>query len=1157
MIRPATKIALEILSLSVAATAVLLAVLVWRLQSGPLSISFLTDVLEDIANAELQEGRLGIGDAALRWSSEDRALALRLSNVLLKKEDGDEIVAVPEMDVRLSVPALARGAIRPTSVDFIGISIKLTRTLEAGIQWGFVTRGGEETSEFIGPLLEQLAGDTVEQDSILQELVQFGIRNADLTFDDKVNGVVWRAPHADLRMVRDELGLAGRLEADIDLDQSLSHLILNGRLDRGETQAQLNARITDLVPAALARLSPAFADYRGFDFAMSATGTLDIEPNGRMIAATLAIDAGEGEILLPDIKPEPITIDQAHAKLELDAVGHVLTLSSLAYEAGGNKGQAKGTLAYVLHDGLNVASARVDLAFSDMMIEAEDFLDGIVPLDAVILKGTVDFDKLAADIDELTLRVGDTRLTFAGRIENGEGSPALRMTGEVSDVSLETLPGLWPIPLAKGARRWAVKNLSDGAITNGQFKVDVPAGMLAAADEGEGIPNERLQFDFTASGLTVDYLHPMPPMRDVKARASLQGDRFDAWVDSATITLGDAPPIKASNGHFVDDSLHAKGSLGHIAFTLTGDTASILALIDQEPLGFISKFGVDPWTVGGTGHVAANLSLPLTKDVTLDQISFNGEGRVDDLTLAGIFGDVSIDGGGLDLKVARDGLTAQGRIQLNGVPADLVWTELFEPKKGKPSTTYDVTADLDDTARAALGLSLGGLVEETAHARAVLVGKGDNLTGGHVWADVTGGVLKQDDIGWRKPSGIPAQADFDLQFEKTGGYRLSNIKLTGEDIEANGELRLDKDGRILFADFPVMNLGPANAFVFKADRGEDDVLALRAVGPRFDARGVLSDILSGGAPPDGQSPDVAPPEERMTIHAVFDTARANRDVELSGVAVDASFTGRDMMQLAARAVDQKGTAIEASIVPDKDRTRRLTVRSTDAGMVFRAIDFYGSVAGGDLKLDAIYDDKELGAPMTGLLTVDKFRVIDAPILAKLLTVGSLTGISDTMQGEGIYFKALNMPFRTTAQRVHVEDARMAGPAIGLTAKGQIDRQSGELDLGGTLVPAYTLNSLLGGIPLLGDLIIGREGEGVFALTYSMKGQAADPSIIVNPLAAFAPGFLRRMFEFGSSLPPEEPASILPEKPSPETQAAPDTPTPGTPNLADPILEPAN
>ena len=121
--------------------------------------------------------------------------------------------------------------------------------------------------------------------------------------------------------------------------------------------------------------------------------------------------------------------------------------------------------------------------------------------------------------------------------------------------------------------------------------------------------------------------------------------------------------------------------------------------------------------------------------------------------------------------------------------------------------------------------------------------------------------------------------------------------------------------------------------------------------------------------------------------------------------------------------------------------------------------------GGQLNLTGTFDDMVPGTPIAGKIVVDNFRIVNAPLLANLLTVGSLTGIGDTLEGEGIRFVKLDMPFQMTTERFHVLDARMSGPAIGLTIKGQVDRAEGIFDLNGTIVPAYTLNSALGAVPI--------------------------------------------------------------------------------------------
>jgi len=118
-------------------------------------------------------------------------------------------------------------------------------------------------------------------------------------------------------------------------------------------------------------------------------------------------------------------------------------------------------------------------------------------------------------------------------------------------------------------------------------------------------------------------------------------------------------------------------------------------------------------------------------------------------------------------------------------------------------------------------------------------------------------------------------------------------------------------------------------------------------------------------------------------------------------------------------------------------------------------------------------------------------------------------------------------FTKTSGRIDVPLARTWGPSLGLTATGFIDYDTNKIDLKGTVVPAYALNSLIGQIPIVGYLLTGGQGTGMFAAIYSAKGKLSEPTISVNPLSALAPGFLRGVFGLLSDGAQGPPAALPP------------------------------
>jgi len=80
-------------------------------------------------------------------------------------------------------------------------------------------------------------------------------------------------------------------------------------------------------------------------------------------------------------------------------------------------------------------------------------------------------------------------------------------------------------------------------------------------------------------------------------------------------------------------------------------------------------------------------------------------------------------------------------------------------------------------------------------------------------------------------------------------------------------------------------------------------------------------------------------------------------------------------------------------------------------------------------------------------------------------------------------------------------------------RGKVNFKTQTVNLGGTYVPLYGLNSALGAIPILGGIFVGREGEGVVGITFAVQGKLEDPNVLVNPMSVVAPGIFRQIFEF--------------------------------------------
>mgnify|MGYP001364630720 CR=1 FL=1 len=163
---------------------------------------------------------------------------------------------------------------------------------------------------------------------------------------------------------------------------------------------------------------------------------------------------------------------------------------------------------------------------------------------------------------------------------------------------------------------------------------------------------------------------------------------------------------------------------------------------------------------------------------------------------------------------------------------------------------------------------------------------------------------------------------------------------------------------------------------------------------------------------------------------------------------------------------------------------------------------------GELKLNSIKIDNASRSN----LRIQNFKVKEVPVLAKILTLASLQGMADLLTGEGIRFNELEMDFKTKNNLIEIDEMYAIGPAISIMMEGYIEKNR-ITSLRGTLVPATTINKTIAKIPLLGNILVGgKTGEGVFGVSFKIKGPPNNLKSTVNPIKTLTPRFITRTLE---------------------------------------------
>ncbi len=172
---------------------------------------------------------------------------------------------------------------------------------------------------------------------------------------------------------------------------------------------------------------------------------------------------------------------------------------------------------------------------------------------------------------------------------------------------------------------------------------------------------------------------------------------------------------------------------------------------------------------------------------------------------------------------------------------------------------------------------------------------------------------------------------------------------------------------------------------------------------------------------------------------------------------------------------------------------------------------YKFIKGFDEGVLDFYSSKK-GDESISTIKIYDFKLKELPVLTKLLTLASLQGIADLLSGEGIRFNEFEMNFSNKKSLMTINEIYAIGPAISILMDGYVEKNK-LISLRGTLVPATTINKAIGSIPILGQILVGsKTGEGVFGVSFKIKGPPKKLETSVNPIKTLTPRFITRTLE---------------------------------------------
>lgn len=752
--------------------------------------------------------------------------------------------------------------------------------------------------------------------------------------------------------------------------------------------------------------------------------------------------------------------------------------------------------------GKGIRRAELQSTLFEGTLDFPDFLPKSLKLQEGRLKAHIDDNLLT--IETCDLKSGNSLVKIKG---SGVWQPdthdlVFDLATEAQQVSADSLKDMWPQGLARVTRKWILKNISKAVFTRATCALKGKASFLAdkTAFNINGIHGE-IEFKDGA----VSYMNEFPDVKDVKGIAT-----YDARDFHIQLQQGKSAGLVLKKGRIDIHGLNQKDQTLDMTLDIASSLSDALKFVDQPPLGFARKFNLDKMTYTGNAETSLSMAFPLSTRLTLSQIKAQAAVRLSHVSIVKPVSslDISVSKGEFDLKVNSDRLLLQGRAMLNDTSADITWERALSDK-APYVTQLNISASLTPFWLKRAGFDVTSYGEGILPTRFQYSEDSARKGRLEVSSDLTRAKLMV--LGGVKPFQTKGTLAMVLDFHHDRLQSLKKFSVTavdGLDIEADGTF--DETGKA-FESLRLHHFKMGqNQLNGTLKRGGNREYEITLNGKSLDIEPLRKTI---------SEKEFSLPKENVRFKANIEQAYISpQETLFENVLTFYSQNDRLLsFEYSAyfKKIKDKENLIHVVIASRPDHTRRFTLQTPAADKLIKALDIPLQVHGGLLKLYAVRNDMLSHGPWEGKLKIENFSIRNVPALGQILSLAFPTGVMDLFSNKGLSFRQFRTRFTLTPRKIILSKGHAQGVSLGITLQGSMDRSFMHLNLFGSVIPAYLLNSLLSKIPLLGELLTGGKHEGIFSVSYTIQGSRLDPIVSVNPVSIFTPGFLRKIFEFGA------------------------------------------
>jgi hypothetical protein len=1105
-LRVVVTYALEAVAVLFALTLFAGGALLWRLAQGPLELDFLHADAQQRLAAAFEGDLVSFSTLEARFDPETGLLFFTARDVTVAESGGQIVTRAPLIEAGFGLDSLFTRQLAPSRVTLEGGAVSIVRRSDGAVGAGLgtperVARDARPpgSGRDVDAILELLRNP--DDSAALGRLTDVSIRSASVRVVDAVNGLDWYVDQAELQLERDAERLQAELSGRFVTTAGFAPVALRLEAAADLDSFLIEASASNLSPRAIAPMSGPLAGAGEISAPISLEAFASASRREGIRSASVNLAVGEGQIgrgedaqalrsLTAIIDYEPIDGAIRIQQLEIDTDRLSTDLTGRIYDLREFDDAFPRRWNYELE----IGAGRLDLGG---VFEAPPEWQSISLAGEMNARNfEIGFDRLVADIGPITADfTGAARMR---QVDNGQWLPDIRLTGPVTgDVSPDLVLLFWPVELADGARDWIEGAVISGRLYDAHLDLDLNAESLVA----RRLDNDRMTLSFAFEEAAFRYISTMTPVTGGRGQGTLFGNAFSLTMEEGFI--GDTP---VRNGFVEIPRLNPRGALARFGGEATAQAENVLALIDEPPLNLVSDYGLDPNSITGIGEISFEILRPMRTQVAVEDVGYDIRAEFTDVTLdTGIRSTVLTDGD-VVLTATPDALEAVGDARLGETETRIRWLESFGLEDDVPSTRMEIGARLQAGSLDRFGIPLRRFVDGEVNVELTTLGHAFDFEQISLTADLTAARVEWPGSQFAKAAGDAAVATAEIRFPGDNVVAVEAFTLESGGANVSANAMFAGDGRLLGADVArvyVEGVVDASGTAERAD-GPDSPLAFDISGAFFNASGLVRSLAdfsgAGGAPPP------------LALTVALDEVRVAPEITYQALQLDwrSDDEAGELMTLRA---DTPSGVLAFDMTAEPGARRQVALDAPDFGELLRLLDLYQNVQGGSLSINGVIPPAGESGMSEFTVQSEAFTLVRMPVLARVLAAGSLPGLAALLSGDsGIAFDQLQANVTIGNDIISITEARASGPSLGVTTDGAINLGEDRLALDGVLAPSYGLNSFVGNLPVVGEALVSRPGEGVIGITFSVEGPFDQPTVAANPLSVLAPGLLRRLFE---------------------------------------------